>query len=222
MDELRAAVYTDPLGVANTAVQLVAKAREEGDLVALSQSLSLLGRARRSLGQIDLAEADLTEAIAVALAVGENDLAADAHIGQAGVLSFAGRSAEAFAHLDEAERLGSKRTRAYASLQRAIIEQAPGVGLAVTHINGLKFEPDGPVLHGKATVDKTSYAAPYLAALIAEVMGSQGVGPRQAWLAIRQADTACSPVHGGGVAVALTSMQAAVTTPAAPGSVCEC
>jgi len=126
IDELRAAVHSDPRGVAVAAAELLPATRAADDAAAVSRILSVLGRARRSLGEIALAESDLDEAIAVALAAGEDDLAADAHVGLAGVLSFAGRSAEAFAHLDEADRLGHDLTRAHASLQRAIIEQRIG------------------------------------------------------------------------------------------------
>jgi tetratricopeptide (TPR) repeat protein len=126
IDELRTAVHSDPRGVAFAAAGLLPAARAAGDAAAVSRILAVLGRARRSLGEIALAESDLDEAIALALAAGEDDLAADAHVGLAGVLSFAGRSVEAFAHLDQAQRLGGDLTRAHASLQRAIIEQRIG------------------------------------------------------------------------------------------------
>ena len=126
LDELRGAVHRDPRGVADAVSRLVAEARTSGDAAALSRGLGVLGRARRSLGEIDLAESALAGAVAAAADAGDDELAADAHIGLAGVLSFAGRSGEAFAHLDTARRLGSERLRAYAALQRAVIEQRIG------------------------------------------------------------------------------------------------
>jgi len=87
----------------------------------------VLGRARRCLGEIQLAESDLDRAIAVAMRCGGGDLAADAHLGIAGVLSLAGRPADALAHLDAANELGSARTRGYVALQRAIIHQRIGM-----------------------------------------------------------------------------------------------
>src|SRR6186997_1229192 len=113
LEELRAAVHRDPRGVAGAASKLAAAARAADDLASLSRSLALLGRARRSLGAIDLAEADLVGAIAAAEQIGDLDLAADAHIGIAGVLSYAGRSSEALEHLDTADQIGSPRVRAY-------------------------------------------------------------------------------------------------------------
>jgi tetratricopeptide (TPR) repeat protein len=112
--------------VAEAAGKLAADARASGDAATRSRALALLGRARRSLGEIDLAEADLVGALAAAGEAGDDDLAADAHVGLAGVLSFQGRNAEAFAHLDTADRLGSDRVRAYAALQRAAISQRIG------------------------------------------------------------------------------------------------
>ena len=123
--QLRAAVHRDPNGVAREAALLAAEARARGDRPALSAALSILGRARRSLGEIDLAETDLAGALETA---GDDpELAADASIGLAGVLSFAGRAAEAFALLDTADRLGSPGLRTYAGLQRAIISQRLGL-----------------------------------------------------------------------------------------------
>jgi tetratricopeptide (TPR) repeat protein len=93
----------------------------------LSGGLAVRGRARRSLGEIDLAESDLREALATAEDVGDDELAADAHLGLAGVLSFAGRAEEGLEHLAATERLGSERLRTYAVLQRAILQQRRGL-----------------------------------------------------------------------------------------------
>ena len=126
LDELRSAVHRDPRRVAEAAQRLVTGARMADDQATLSRALAVLGRARRSLGEIDLAGSDLTGAVSAATAAGDSELLADAHIGLAGVLSFAGRTPEAFSHLDLADQLGSDRLRAYAALQRGVIEQRIG------------------------------------------------------------------------------------------------
>ena len=137
MDEvarLRVAGHRDPRGVETEAGLLVLKARSTQDDALLSRALAVRGRARRSLGDIDQAHVDLDGALAAAARVRaghpqgcpHDDLAADAHVGLAGVLSFAGRTDEAVTHLDEADRVGSPDVRAYASLQRAIIDQRVG------------------------------------------------------------------------------------------------
>src|SRR5262249_5044758 len=101
LDDLRAALHRDPKAVAEQASRIVSSARDAGDIATVSRGLAVLGRARRSLGEIDLAEVDLTCAVEAAAQVGDADLGADARIGLAGVLSFAGRSADAFTLLDE-------------------------------------------------------------------------------------------------------------------------
>jgi len=126
LDELRAALHRDPRMVAEQASGLADAARQAGDGATLSRALSVLGRARRSLGEIALAELDLRGAVEAGIAAGRPDLAADAKVGLAGVLSFAGRTAESLALLDEAEREGTDRERAYAGLQRAIVDQRAG------------------------------------------------------------------------------------------------
>lgn len=126
LEKLRAAVQRDPRGVAEECVVIADAARAAGDSARISRALSVLGRARLSLGEIDLAEADLRRAIEAADVVGVSELAADGHLGLAAVLSQAGRSAEAFAHLDETARSGSDRLQAYALLQRAVVERRLG------------------------------------------------------------------------------------------------
>lgn len=135
MDEvagLRGAVHRDPRGVDAEAGRLVEQARTSRDDELLSRALAVRGRARRSLGEIDRAEHDLQDALDVATRLWaqdprrHGDLVADARIGLAGVLSFAGRTEEALAHLDDADRVGSDDVRAYGSLQRAIIDQRVG------------------------------------------------------------------------------------------------
>lgn len=105
---------------------MAAAARRDGDQVLLSRSLALLGRARRSLGEIDLAERDLREAVAAGESVGDDELVADAHLALAGVLSFSGRSQESKVHLDIVDRRGSDAQRTYAALQRAAVDQRMG------------------------------------------------------------------------------------------------
>jgi tetratricopeptide (TPR) repeat protein len=127
IDQLRSALHRDPQRVAQRASEIVAAGGTEGDPATLSRALAVLGRARRALGDIELAESDLDRAISVAMRCGGGDLAADAHLGIAGVLSLAGRPAEAFGHLDSAHELGGARIRGYVALQRAIIQQRIGL-----------------------------------------------------------------------------------------------
>lgn len=126
LDELRAAIHRDPRRVADKAVDFVVSARESGDWAQLSGALSTLGRARLSLGDIDLAEVSLNGALDAAGTAGDDELAADAHLGLAAVLSQAGRSAEAFDHLDLTARLGSDRLQAHSLLQRAVVQRRLG------------------------------------------------------------------------------------------------
>jgi tetratricopeptide (TPR) repeat protein len=126
LDELRASLHRDPRGVADEARRLADAAAARHDDTDLSRALAVLGRARRSLGEIEVAEIDLRSAIEAANAAGSVELASDARVALAGVLSFAGRTDEAFAQLDEAACHGSARVRGYAGLQRAIIEQRAG------------------------------------------------------------------------------------------------
>jgi len=126
VEELRAAVHADPGQVAEAAARLAVRARADGDPAMLSRVLAVLGRARRALGAIELAEADLVAAIAAGNEAGDPELAADGHLGLAGVYAFTGRTAQALAHLDSLQRLGSPRLRAYGSLQRAALQQRIG------------------------------------------------------------------------------------------------
>ncbi|WP_203787311.1 CHAT domain-containing protein [Paractinoplanes rishiriensis] len=126
IERLRAELNRDPSAVADAAGALVDAARQAGDATALGRVLAVRGRARRYLGQIDLAVTDLTRAIAAAQDGGDDDVTADAHIGLALALVFAGRPADAFGHLDQAHRIGSATLRAYAALQRCVIHQRVG------------------------------------------------------------------------------------------------
>jgi tetratricopeptide (TPR) repeat protein len=124
--DLRRALHRDPRHVAEVTAHMATEARAAGDAALASQCLALLGRARRSLGEIDLAESALEEALKYAAQTTDADLEADARIGLAGVLSFAGRTEEGLTQLDMAERIASGRPKAYAALQRAIIDQRVG------------------------------------------------------------------------------------------------
>ena len=73
------------------------------------------------LGEIELAEHALDDAISAAQLATDDELAADAHLALAGVLSIAGRWPAAFAHLDDVDRLGSQELRNVAELQRAAL-----------------------------------------------------------------------------------------------------
>ena len=119
--ELAASIERDPAGVARDVRVLVDEARDAEDWHTLSRAQAVLGRAWRMLGEIDLAQQALVDAVATAQGCGDNELQADAHLGLAGVLSAGGRHAEAFGHLDIVERLGSESLRDRAELQRAVL-----------------------------------------------------------------------------------------------------
>lgn len=101
---------------------------------------------------------------------------------------------------------------------------APGVALPTNHVTGVAFETGLPVLNGRALVDGTSFAAPYVAALIVEQMSITGLDARTSWETIELqgadplAECGASPNSApDGVAVALTSMSSTVTA-TTPGS----
>ncbi|MGH9132483.1 MAG: S8 family serine peptidase, partial [Ilumatobacteraceae bacterium] len=56
-----------------------------------------------------------------------------------------------------------------------------GVALPTNHVTGVAFEKGLPILNGKAEVDGTSFAAPVVAAMIAEQMSITGLDARDAW-----------------------------------------
>ena len=119
--ELAAGIERDPAEVARRARELARAFRADEDWANLCRAQAVLGRAWRILGEVDLAQHALTEAISVAGRVDDDDLAADAHLALAGVLSLGAASTDAFEHLDEVERIGSAAMRASASLQRAVL-----------------------------------------------------------------------------------------------------
>lgn len=99
---------------------------------------------------------------------------------------------------------------------------APGVDLVTNHIDGFRFEAGGDLVTGIASVDGTSFSAPYVAALVAERIAATGQDPDGAWLSIRASGARCSATVGSGVAVALPALTAAATTSPATGSVTAC
>lgn len=99
---------------------------------------------------------------------------------------------------------------------------APGVDLVTRHVDGFRFAPDGPVITGLASVDGTSYAAPYLVGLIAEEMAASGVDPATAWARVAAAGTPCAGALGGGVAVALAGWDRAAVDVADPAEPARC
>ena len=83
---------------------------------------------------------------------------------------------------------------------------AGGERLVTNHIAGLSFYDGGPMLDGVAEVSGTSYAAPAVAALIAEGVSRTGRPAGWVWRhLLRPSGTRC-PASGGGVAVALTAL----------------
>jgi hypothetical protein len=99
---------------------------------------------------------------------------------------------------------------------------APGESLSTRHVINLRFQPKAPLIMGQAIVSGTSFAGPYVAAEIAEVMASNGLDPYAALDLLKAAGTKCSSGVGGGIAVALTAMSASATDPADSGLPSEC
>jgi hypothetical protein len=100
-----------------------------------------------------------------------------------------------------------------------------GVALPTVHVTGVAFEKGLPTLNGMAEVDGTSFAAPVVAALIAEQISITGLDARDAWELIAGTGAAPLPECGApqgtpaptGVAVALVSM-APTDTATTPGA----
>jgi len=95
---------------------------------------------------------------------------------------------------------------------------APGVDLPTTHVNNLKFETDGDVIMGMATVDGTSFSAPLVVGLIAERMSTNNSRARDARNAIVNNRAAPLPPCGttrveSGVSVTLASLSSPATSP---------
>lgn len=127
LHELAGALERDPRLVATRAAELAERAKAAGDHRTASAALAVLGRAYRLLEEIALAERALRDAIAIAEAAALDELAADAHLGIAGVLSMSGNTTDGFAHLRRAEALGNDRIRTFAWLQRAVLSQRVGL-----------------------------------------------------------------------------------------------
>lgn len=126
LTELAASVERDPASVAVAATAIADRSRSEGDHLGVSRALAILGRARRLLGEIDLARSALHAAVAAAQQVGDAEAEADAHLALAGVLALGSTMAAAFAHLDDVERLGSESLQDAARLQRAVLYTRSG------------------------------------------------------------------------------------------------
>jgi tetratricopeptide (TPR) repeat protein len=124
---LAASIESNPSDVASQARDLASAARADEDWHMLSRAQAVLGRCWRMLGEVHAAEEALGEAIEAAHKGNADDLAADAHLALAGVLSMGGRWADAFSHLDEAERMGSAELRGTAELQRGVVCRDAGM-----------------------------------------------------------------------------------------------
>lgn len=125
--ELAPLVGSDPAQVAREAGQIARDARAGDDWPRLSRAQAILGRAWRMLGEIELAQQALDEAIVAARKAEDDHLAADAHLVLASVLSIAGRRAAAFEQLDIVDRIGSEDLRNAAELQRAALCRDAGM-----------------------------------------------------------------------------------------------
>jgi subtilisin family serine protease len=93
---------------------------------------------------------------------------------------------------------------------------AGGERLVTHHVSNLAFYDGGPMLEGEAEVSGTSFAAPMVAALLAEGVALTGRPADWVWRnLLRPTGTRC-PASGGGVAVALVSMRAPFFLPGLP------
>jgi hypothetical protein len=95
---------------------------------------------------------------------------------------------------------------------------ALGVDLPTTHVSGVRFETGGDIIDGKASVSGTSFAAPKMAAYIAERMSTSGNTARAARDYLIGHGTAPLPQCGTqtvelGKAVVLSSLTASITDP---------
>jgi hypothetical protein len=95
---------------------------------------------------------------------------------------------------------------------------ALGVALPTTHVSGVRFETGGVVLEGKGAVSGTSFAAPKMAAYIAERMSTSGNTARGARDYLISQGIAPLPQCGtqtveAGKAVVLGSLTASITDP---------
>ena len=93
-----------------------------------------------------------------------------------------------------------------------------GVDLPTTHVTGYRFEYGGDIIEGKALVSGTSFAAPKIAAYLAELMSTSGDRVRAARDALIAAGRAPLPQCGTtsveqGTAIVLSSLTAAITDP---------
>lgn len=95
---------------------------------------------------------------------------------------------------------------AFSNYGRWVDAWAGGEHLVTSHVTGLAFYPGGPRLEGVAEVSGTSYAAPAVAALVAEGVARTGRPAPWVWRRLLQPSGTPCAASGGGVAVALTSM----------------
>lgn len=88
---------------------------------------------------------------------------------------------------------------------------APGVELPTHHVVGLRFEDPEPVINGIAYVSGTSYSAPILTGMLAELMVTRGVDAEAAWVILAKTGPTCSVASGSGVALALVTLASPAT-----------
>ncbi len=125
LEELGANVDKNPREVAARAAHIAEIARSGGDLETTAVAATVVARARRNLGEIDLAERAIDDAISVAARVG-GDVLADAHLVAASVATFARGATLTAVHLAQAERHGSPRMRTQVNIQRAVLAKREG------------------------------------------------------------------------------------------------
>lgn len=97
-----------------------------------------------------------------------------------------------------------------------------GEAFVTHHLKGYAFEAGLRPLDGRARVSGTSFATPHLAAIIAGEMKRTGRTAQDVWANVLSPTGIACPTSGGGIAVALTSLNAAATDPAPRGTVSRC
>lgn len=131
LDELRRTVLSDPAEACRELSAVVSGPAATHDRCV---GWSLLGRARLSLGEVELAETAGRRSLADAEDLQSGPLIADAHLVLASVCCFGRRYDDAQVHLDEVDRVGTETQKVQAVLQRAAIAQRCGMAEAAREL----------------------------------------------------------------------------------------